>query len=62
MEYYLSAEFFIRVVENGFNIFFLLSRMIAVSISWDKNKSISASLLAGSLGWVYLLVIWMQKK
>ncbi len=43
------------VTEKGVNVGVLIVTILAMIISWDRNKSILFALIHGGLGWLYVI-------
>ena len=43
------------VTEKGVNVGVLIGTILAMIISWDRNKSILFALIHGGLGWLYVI-------
>ncbi len=48
--------------EKTINIGALIGVMIAITISWDRNKSILWAIVHGSLNWLYVIYYYFFLK
>ncbi|MDO6676462.1 hypothetical protein Q4517_13000 [Tenacibaculum sp. 1_MG-2023] len=53
-----DLEFNGVIVKNGLG----LGTVIAVVISWDRNKSVLFAILHGLLGWLYVIYYFIVKE
>ncbi|AUC16903.1 hypothetical protein BTO06_17895 [Tenacibaculum sp. SZ-18] len=50
------------VTKNGINVGVLIGTILAMIISWDRNKSVLFALIHGGVGWLYIIYYYFFLK
>jgi hypothetical protein len=47
------------VIGSTIEDMFTLGTILAVVLSWDRNRSIFYAVIHGTFGWVYMIYLWL---